>query len=173
MTTAWHETTGPASTVIAVLDSGIDFSHPDLANGRWVNKDEVAGDNLDDDGDGYTDDLYGWNWVYGTNDVGDEQRHSTSVASVIAAEGDNGVGVTGVMGHASLMSLKVLDSTGTGDTASAVEALDKDINYPKAVGSLQQVRRRGAPEQFQMVTRNLEIILSERSQYSVLFFSSL
>jgi RHS repeat-associated protein len=133
VTTAWHETTGSSSTVIAVLDGGIDFSHPDLANSRWVNKAEVAGNNIDDDGDGYTDDVYGWNWVYGTNDVGDEQGHGTSVAGVIAAEGGNGVGVTGIMWRASLMSLKVLDSTGTGDTASAVEAMDYAVAHGASV----------------------------------------
>jgi RHS repeat-associated protein len=130
---AWSETTGAVSTVVAVVDGGIDFSHPDLKNNRWVNKAEVAGNNLDDDGDGYTDDLYGWNWVYGTNDTSDEQGHGTSVAGVIAAEGNNGVGIAGVMWHASLMSLKVLDSTGTGDTASAVEAIDYAVAHGASI----------------------------------------
>jgi RHS repeat-associated protein len=121
---AWQETTGSTTTVVAVLDSGIDLSHPDLTDNLWVNTSEVASNGLDDDHDGLVDDSYGWNFVNDTNDAGDEQGHGTSVAGIIAAEGNNRVGVSGVMWRASLMSLKVLDSTGTGDTASAIEAID-------------------------------------------------
>ncbi len=110
---AWRETTGSTSTVIAVIDGGIDFSHPDLKNNSWKNAGEIPDNGIDDDGDGLVDDVRGWNWVYNTNDVSDEQGHGTSVAGVIAAEGNNGAGVSGVMWRASLMSLKVLDSTGT------------------------------------------------------------
>lgn len=121
---AWRETTGATATVIAVVDSGIDFTHPDLSNNRWVNPAEVADNGEDDDRDGYPDDVSGWDWVAGTGVVRDEQGHGTSVAGIIAAEGDNGLGVAGVMWRASLMSLRVLDSSGTGDVASAVEAID-------------------------------------------------
>jgi RHS repeat-associated protein len=126
---AWQETTGSTATAVAVLDSGVDFSHPDLTDNLWVNPGEVAGNGLDDDGDGLVDDAYGWNFVYDTNDVGDEQGHGTSVAGIIAAEGNNRVGVSGVMWRASLMSLKVLDSTGTGDVATAVEAIDYAVAH--------------------------------------------
>lgn len=130
---AWQETTGSASTVVAVLDSGIDFSHPDLLNNLWVNAGETPGDGVDDDGDGLVDDSRGWNFVYDTNDASDEQGHGTSVAGIIAAEGNNHAGVSGVMWRASLMSLKVLDSTGTGDVASAVEAIDYAVAHGASV----------------------------------------
>jgi RHS repeat-associated protein len=126
---AWRESTGSTSTVIAVLDSGIDFSHPDLTDNLWVNPGETSGNGIDDDGDGLVDDSRGWNFVYDTNDASDDQGHGTSVAGIIAAEGNNHAGVSGVMWRASLMSLKVLDSTGTGDVASAVEAIDYAVAH--------------------------------------------
>lgn len=128
VTTAWETTTGAPSTVIAVVDSGIDFSHPDLKNNRWVNQAEKV-NNRDDDGNGLTDDLYGWDWVTGTGTIRDEQGHGTIVAGIIAAQGNNQMGTTGVMWRASLMSLRVLDNTGTGDVADAVEAIDYAVEH--------------------------------------------
>src|SRR5215217_145087 len=111
--TAWASTTGSNSTVIAVIDSGIDFTHPDLTNNQWSNPAASA-----------AGDLHGWDYVADSGESKDEQGHGTAVAGIIAAEGNNGLGVTGVMWRASLMSLRVLDNTGTGDVATAVEAID-------------------------------------------------
>jgi RHS repeat-associated protein len=127
---AWARTTGESSTVIAVIDSGIDFSHPDLQANRWVNQRERE-NRKDDERNGYTDDLHGWDWVTGSNGVRDEQGHGTAIAGLIAAQGNNGLGVSGVMWSARLMSLRVLDKTGTGDIADAVEAID----YAVAMGA--------------------------------------
>ena len=132
-TTAWRETVGTYSTVVAVVDSGIDFAHPDLAAGRWLNPGEVASNGLDDDRDGYPDDVSGWDWVANSGVVRDEQGHGTSVAGILAAEGNNGTGLTGVMWRASLMSLRVLDSGGTGDVAGAVEAIDYAVAHGASV----------------------------------------
>jgi len=115
---AWETTTGTPSTVIAVIDSGIDFTHPDLKNNQWTNPRPNA------DGD-----LHGWDFVADSSEVKDEQGHGTAVAGIIAAEGNNGLGMTGVMWRASLMSLRVLDNTGTGDVGSAVEAIDYAIAH--------------------------------------------
>jgi RHS repeat-associated protein len=112
-TTAWETTIGSASTVVAVLDSGIDFTHPDLRNNRWTNPYP-----------GPTGDLHGWDFVDDTGEIKDEHGHGTAIAGIIAAQGNNGVGVSGVMWRAGLMSLRVLDNTGTGDIATAVEAID-------------------------------------------------
>lgn len=120
---AWQTSTGSPTTVIAVIDSGIDFSHPDLKNNQWSNQSERA-NNRDDDRNGYTNDLYGWDWVTDSGNILDEQGHGTIVAGIIAAHGNNQTGVTGVMWRAGLMSLRVLDNTGTGDIADAVEAID-------------------------------------------------
>jgi RHS repeat-associated protein len=120
---AWETTTGAQSTVIAIIDSGIDFTHPDLINNQWTNSLE-RNDGLDEDGNGLIDDLHGWDWVSDSNSIHDQQGHGTIVAGIIAAEGNNQTGVSGVMWRASLMSLRVLDNTGTGDVAEAVEAID-------------------------------------------------
>jgi subtilisin family serine protease len=123
VTRAWEQTTGSAQTVIAVIDSGIDFSHPDLSANQWTNAGEQD-NNRDDDGNDLSDDLHGWDFVADGSEIKDELGHGTAVAGIIAAEGNNGVGVTGVMWRAALMSLRVLDGSGTGDVAGAVEAID-------------------------------------------------
>lgn len=120
---AWQFTTGSPQTLVAVVDGGVDFSHPDLAANRWRNAGELL-NGRDDDRNGYANDLHGWDWVADSAEVKDEQGHGTAVAGLIAAEGNNGAGVAGVMWRASLMSLRVLDAGGTGDVASAVEAID-------------------------------------------------
>ncbi|HKR01665.1 MAG TPA: S8 family peptidase, partial [Pyrinomonadaceae bacterium] len=120
---AWGKTTGSKRTVIAIIDSGVDFTHPDLSQNRWDNSLEQA-DNLDEDGDGFNDDLHGWDFVTNSNVIVDGLGHGTAVAGIIAAQGDNKTGGAGVMWQAGLMSLRVLDQTGTGDVASAVEAID-------------------------------------------------
>jgi len=130
---AWAETTGARTTVVAVVDSGVDLTHPDLKDNQWVNPSEVDGNGEDDDGNGLADDTHGWDWVAGSGVVRDEQGHGTSVAGLIAAEGDNGAGVSGVMWQASLMSLRVLDSSGVGDVAAAVEAIDYAVAHGAAV----------------------------------------
>ncbi|HYG12007.1 MAG TPA: S8 family serine peptidase, partial [Pyrinomonadaceae bacterium] len=132
---AWEKTTGSPQTVIAVIDSGIDFTHTDLINNQWVNASESA-NNRDDDHDGYVDDLHGWDWVTGGNQIKDEQGHGTAVAGILAAEGNNGSGTTGVMWRAGLMSLRVLDSTGMGDVADAVEAIDYAVEHGARVINL-------------------------------------
>ena len=109
---AWQTTTGTQATVIAVIDSGIDFTHPDLLNNQWNNLNPVNGD------------PHGWDFVTDSGVIRDEQGHGTAVAGIIAAQGNNATGMTGVMWLASLMSLRVLDNTGTGDIANAVEAID-------------------------------------------------
>jgi RHS repeat-associated protein len=126
---AWGETTGARTTVVAVIDSGVDFTHPDLKNNEWVNAGERPGNNRDDDRDGYVDDANGWDWVADSPAIRDGQGHGTAVAGIIAAEGNNGVGTAGVMWRASLMSLRVLDNVGTGDVASAVEAIDYAVAH--------------------------------------------
>lgn len=120
---AWETTTGAQTTIIAVIDSGIDFTHPDLQNNQWTNTAESI-DNSDNDSNGLVDDLHGWDWVRNSGTVVDENGHGTIIAGIIASEGNNSAGTTGVMWRAGLMSLRVLDNTGTGSVADAVEAID-------------------------------------------------
>lgn len=131
---AWSQTTGSSDTAVAVIDTGVDISHPDLENNIWTNPDEVAGNNKDDDGNGYVDDVHGWDFynedktVY---DSGDGDTHGTHVAGTIAAEGNNDIGVTGINWRASIMPLKFLGPKG-GYTSDAVEAID----YAVAEGAM-------------------------------------
>src|SRR5437870_6305406 len=109
---AWQTTTGQSTTVIAVIDSGIDFTHPDLANNEWNNPRPTTGDN------------HGWDFITNSGAIKDERGHGTAIAGIIAAQGNNAVGVSGVMWRTSLMSLRVLDEAGNGDVSNAVEAID-------------------------------------------------
>ena len=131
---AWDTTTGSPSTVVAVIDEGIDISHPDLRDNIWRNPGEIAGNRIDDDGNGYVDDVNGYDFanndatVYDPDPVtGNGDEHGTHVAGTIAATGDNGVGVSGVNWDAQVASLKFLSANG-GFTSDAVEA----INYAVA-----------------------------------------
>jgi YD repeat-containing protein len=119
----WPVARGSARTVIAVIDSGVDFTHPDLQANRWHNRRETI-NKKDDDGNGFTDDLSGWDFVTDSGAEMGAHGHGTAIAGLIAARGNNGIGVSGVMWEAGLLSLRVLDGAGMGDVAAAVEALD-------------------------------------------------
>ncbi|MGB3684117.1 MAG: S8 family peptidase [Rubrobacteraceae bacterium] len=128
---AWDSTTGSQRTVVAVIDTGVDVTHPDLADNIWRNPGETPGNNVDDDGNGYVDDINGWDFlnddasVYDPDPVsGRGDEHGTHVAGTIAAQGNNSTGVSGVNWNARIMSLKFLGKNG-GSTIDAVEA----INY--------------------------------------------
>jgi subtilisin family serine protease len=110
---AWDTAQGDG-VVVAVIDTGVDYNHPDLADNIWTNPNEIAGNFFDDDGNGFADDFHGWNFVNNTNDPLDDNGHGTHVAGTIAAEGNNGIGVIGVAWHSKIMPLKGFDSSGTG-----------------------------------------------------------
>lgn len=123
---AWDTTTGDPDTAVAVIDSGVDVSHPDLDGNLWTNPDEVAGDGIDNDKNGYVDDVHGWDFYHGdatVYDAADGDEHGTHVAGTIAAEGNNGIGVTGVNWRAGIMTLKFLGPD-YGSISGAVKAID-------------------------------------------------
>lgn len=121
---AWDITTGASNIVIAVLDTGIDTTHPDLVGNLWVNTGEVAGDGIDNDNNGYVDDVNGYNTATGNGDVTDTDGHGTAAAGNIAATGDNNLGVTGASWSSKLMTLKIFDSEDANTTAAALSALN-------------------------------------------------
>jgi len=122
---AWDIHTGSGNVVVGVVDTGVDYNHPDLAANMWVNPGEIAGNGIDDDNNGYIDDIHGWDFVNEDNDPFDDRGHGTHVAGTIAAVGNNNVGVVGVNWNAKIMALKFLGANGKGGTADAIDA----INY--------------------------------------------
>ena len=132
MPEAWDVTTGSAGVVVGVIDTGIDYLHPDLAPNLWVNPVEVPGDGVDNDGDGYVDDLYGINAITGSGDPADDDGHGTHVSGTIGAVGNNGSGVTGVNWNVRIMALKFLDNTGTGSTSDAIECINYAVRMKQA-----------------------------------------
>ena len=134
MPAAWDKTTGSTDIVVGVVDTGIDYMSPDLVDNLWVNPGEIPGNAIDDDGDGYVDDVHGINAIAGTGDPYDDNMHGTHVSGTIGAKGNNVEGVTGVNWNTRIMALKFLDSTGSGTTAGAVECINYAINM-KAKGT--------------------------------------
>lgn len=126
---AWEITQGSAEVVVGVIDTGIDYLHEDLAANIWTNPAEVPGNGVDDDGNGYVDDVRGWDFVNNDNDPMDDHWHGTHVAGTIAAVGNNGVGVAGLNWHVKLIPLKFLDQIGTGTTSDAVEAIQYAASF--------------------------------------------
>lgn len=123
-TLAWDTTTGSSSVIVGVIDTGVDYDHPDLAANMWRNPGETAANGIDDDGNGYVDDVYGINAVDGSGNPDDDHYHGTHVAGTIAARMGNGVGVVGVAPNVRIMALKFLDSGGRGYTSDAIACVD-------------------------------------------------
>ncbi|MCB9536708.1 MAG: fibronectin type III domain-containing protein [Myxococcales bacterium] len=120
---AWTRTTGSQDVVVAVIDSGVLLTHPDLRDNLWTNPGEIPGNGVDDDGNGYVDDIHGYDFCNNDPDPTDDHFHGTHCAGTIAARGDNGVGVVGVAWRARVMALKFLCANGKGSTLAAAQAI--------------------------------------------------
>ncbi|NJM61157.1 MAG: S8 family serine peptidase [Oscillatoriales cyanobacterium RU_3_3] len=123
--TAWDVQKGSKNVVVAVIDSGVDYKHQDLAANIWNNPGEIAGDRIDNDNNGYKDDVRGYDFINKDSDPMDDNSHGTHIAGTIGAVGNNRIGVVGVSQNVSIMPIKVIDSDEFGPTDRIV----KGINY--------------------------------------------
>ncbi|MDJ0498714.1 MAG: S8 family peptidase, partial [Acidimicrobiia bacterium] len=121
----WHRTRG-SGVVVAVVDSGVDIGHPDLAANIWHNTGETCDNGTDDDGNGYVDDCTGWDFANSDATVDDQIGHGTHVAGIIAAQANNRIGIAGVAYEAEVMVLKIGD--GTPALSAAIEAIGYAID---------------------------------------------
>lgn len=127
----WDSTTGDTTQIIAILDTGVDWLHPDLKNKIWTNPNEIPDNGIDDDGNGKIDDIRGWDWINHDNNPTDDNSHGTHVAGIAAAESNNGIGIAGVNWGAKILPIKVFQSSGRGDAATITQG----INYAKNMGA--------------------------------------
>jgi subtilisin family serine protease len=141
---AWGLTAGDPRIIVAVCDEGVKYTHPDLADNMWVNKGEIAGNGIDDDNNGYVDDIHGWNFLstekypkeISWNEPGDVS-HGTHVAGTVAAVNNNGIGVSGVAGGTGngdgcrIMSCQVF----SGSSSATVGARARAYHYAAQMGA--------------------------------------
>jgi C1A family cysteine protease/PKD repeat protein/subtilisin family serine protease len=128
---AWDRTTGSGDIIIAVLDTGIDYTHPDLSGALWSNTREIPGNLIDDDGNGFVDDTIGWDFFGNTNDPMDGNGHGTACAGVIGARGNNNLGISGVLWNTKMVPLKVIGPDGYGYESDAIDA----VLYADSIGA--------------------------------------
>ena len=121
---AWDVFTGSQQVVVASLDTGIDYTHPELSAQMWVNSGEIPGDGIDNDANGYVDDIHGIDTVNNDSDPMDDNYHGTHTAGIFGAIGNNGAGLAGVNWDVGIMAIKFLDEEGDGATSDVIEALN-------------------------------------------------
>ena len=156
---AWSISTGDESIVVGVVDTGIDFNHPDLVDNIWINQGEIPGNGLDDDGNGVIDDIHGYNASANNGNPLDDNGHGTHCAGTVGARGDNTQGVIGVNWNVKLMALKFLDAAGAGSTQNAIEALEYAVRMKRSGVNLRVLNNSwGGPGFSQALAETVEAV---------------
>ncbi|MGH9897264.1 MAG: S8 family serine peptidase, partial [Pyrinomonadaceae bacterium] len=164
---AWKYTTGSADVVVAVLDSGVDYSHPDLIDNIWTRSETIAP--YFDDELGTIDDVHGFNSASVDGDPMDENGHGTHCAGIIGARGNNGIGIAGVNWNVRIMSLKFMSSAGVGTTKSAIECINYCIARKRDGVNVRVINASwGSPQK----SRALEDAIREAAEAGILFVAA-
>ena len=164
---AWAKTTGSDEVVVAVLDSGVDYTHPDLMNNMWLRPDKVAV--YTDEHLGTINDLHGFNAVDNSGDPMDENGHGTHCAGIIGAEGGNNLGITGVNWRVKVMPLKFMTAGGFGTTKSAIECINYVINRKREGVNVRIISASWGSTQ---KSRALEDAIREAGEEGILFVAA-
>lgn len=123
MQQAWDIEKGSSNTIVAIIDTGCRLDHPDLTGRYWVNSSEIPNNGIDDDGNGYADDIVGWDFVNNNNTPNDDHGHGTNIAGIIGANSNNSMGYSGINMYCKIMNLKALDNNNKGFTSDIINAI--------------------------------------------------
>jgi subtilisin family serine protease len=164
---AWATTTGDDDIVVAVLDSGVDYTHSDLINNIWIRS--LTVERYEDRQNGPVDDIHGYNAIDNSGDPMDENGHGTHCAGIIGAEGGNGIGISGVNWKVKIMPLKFMNKGGFGTTKDAIEAINYVINRKRAGVNVRVI---SASWGSTMRSRALEDVIKKAYEADILFVAA-